>query len=174
MTSPLCRLTGADWMKMFISQLLQLSHSQWIFCNYTLHDKHQGYLRLRLHSETLWEIHALLKTSPSEVPPESQYLLELYHSAMYKASYEEQAYWVLAIKAARRAGQRAATTWSSRGRSQRLRRAAIQETWPRYDFSQIEDQMRYELRKQMPDRKRPHLTSVSARMGSNKWLRKPD
>jgi len=78
-------------MKAFISHLLQISHSQWIFRNYTLHDKQRGDLCLRARSDVLREIHELLETSPSEVPPESQYLLELDHSAMYKASYETQA-----------------------------------------------------------------------------------
>jgi hypothetical protein len=36
----------------------------------------------------------------SDVPLESQYLLELNHSSVYNARYEEQAYWVLALKAA--------------------------------------------------------------------------
>ncbi len=39
MSSPACRMTGNDWTKGFISHLLQMSHSQWIFRNYTLHDK---------------------------------------------------------------------------------------------------------------------------------------
>ncbi len=104
MSSPSCRLTGTDWMKAFISHLLQMSYSQWIFRNYTLHDKQRGYLRLRLRSDILREIHELLETPPSDVPPESQYLLELDHSSMYNARYEDQAYWVLAIKAARHAG----------------------------------------------------------------------
>ena len=55
MSSPSCRLTGADWTKMYISHLLQVSHSQWIFQNYTLHDKQRGYLHLRLRSEVLHE-----------------------------------------------------------------------------------------------------------------------
>jgi hypothetical protein len=87
-------------MKAFISLLIQISHSQWIFRNYTLHDKQRGYLRLQLHSEVIREIHELLETAPSDVPPESQYLLELDHSTLYNASYEDQAYWVLALKAA--------------------------------------------------------------------------
>jgi hypothetical protein len=161
-------------MKAFISHLLQISHSQWIFRNYTLHDKQRGYLRLRLRSKVLCEIHELLETSPSEVPPESQYLLELDHSAMYKALYEEQAYWVLALKAARRAGRRAITTKRARGRSQRSRLAATRETRIRYDFSGLEAQMGYELRRQKPVRKRPHLTLVLVSVGSNKRLRKPD
>ena len=138
-SSPSCRLTGADWMKTFISHLLQLSHSQWIYRNYTLHDKQRGYLRLRLRSEVLREIHVLLETPPSAVPPESQYLLELDHSAMYKASYETQAYWVLAIKAARRAGRQAVSTQRSRGRSQRSLLAAHRVARPRYNFGMLED-----------------------------------
>jgi len=132
------------------------------------------YLRLRLRKEVLREIHELLETPPSEVPPEYQYLLELDHSAMYKASYEEQAYWVLALKAAGKASRRAATSQRARGRSQRTRLVANPETRIRYDFRALEDQMGYELRRQKPGRKRPHLTSVSASVGSNKRLRKPD
>jgi hypothetical protein len=83
MSSPACRLTGNDWMMVFISHLFQMSHSQWIFRNYTLHDKQWGYLRLHLHSDTLREINKLLETPPSEIPPQSQYLLELDYSSMY-------------------------------------------------------------------------------------------
>jgi hypothetical protein len=77
-----------------------MSHSQWIFRNYTLHNKQRGYLCLCLRSEILRKIHKLLETSPSDVPPESQYLLELDHSSRYNARYKDQAYWVLALKAA--------------------------------------------------------------------------
>jgi hypothetical protein len=174
MSAPSCRITGADWMKTFISHLLQISHSQWIFWNYTLHDKRQGYLRLRLRKEVLREIHELLETPPSEVPPECQYLLELDHSAMYKATYEEQAYWILAMKAARRAGRRAALSNRARGRSRRRIKAATHGKRIRYNFRALEEQMGYEIRGQKPGRKRPHLTSVSASIGSNKRLRKPD
>ena len=128
-------------MKTFISHLLQVSHSQWIFRNYTLHNKQCGYLCLRLCADVFCKIHKLLETLPSEVPPESQYLLELNHSAMYKASYEEQAYWVLALKAAKRAGRWAVATQRARGQSQHLRVVANWETRIRYDFHKLEGQM---------------------------------
>ncbi len=174
MSSPSCRLTGSDWMKAFIAHLLQISHSQWIFQNYTLHDKQRGYLRLRLRADILREVHELLETPLSNVPPESQYLLELDHSSMYNTSYEEQAYWVLALKAARRAGRRVSAQSRCRGRSQRNRPAAAAAKKPRYDFSDLVGQMGYELRQQMPIRKRSHSTPVSADNASNKRLRKPD
>jgi hypothetical protein len=111
-----------------------MSHSQWIFHNYTLHDKQRGYLRLRLHSDTLREIHELLETPPSDIPPQSQYLLELDHSSMYNVWYEDQVYWVLALKAARRAGRWAAVLQRSRGRSQRNRLAATTKKKICYDL----------------------------------------
>jgi hypothetical protein len=46
MSSLSCRLTGKDWMKVFTSLLIQISHSQWIFRNYSMCDKQRGYLRL--------------------------------------------------------------------------------------------------------------------------------
>jgi hypothetical protein len=41
--SPSCRLTGDKGMKVVVAQLIQIFHSQWIFCNYTLHNKQRGY-----------------------------------------------------------------------------------------------------------------------------------
>jgi hypothetical protein len=37
-------LNGSDWTKQFITKILQITHSQWIYQNILLHDKHQGYL----------------------------------------------------------------------------------------------------------------------------------
>jgi hypothetical protein len=39
-----CRITGSDWMKEMASNLMHASHCQWIFQNFTLHDKQRGYL----------------------------------------------------------------------------------------------------------------------------------
>jgi hypothetical protein len=172
MSSLSCRLTGKDWMKVFTSLLIQISHSQWIFRNYSMCDKQRGYLRLWLCSEVLHEILELLETAPSDVPPESQYLLELDHSTLYNASYEEQAYWVLALKAARRAGQRKVVQRKGWGRSKRNRiiSTVARRIW--YDFSALVGQMRYELCQPATTRKRQYSTSVSASIASNKRLRK--
>jgi hypothetical protein len=37
-------LNGTDWARQFISKLLHVTHSQWIFCNISLHNKINGYL----------------------------------------------------------------------------------------------------------------------------------
>jgi hypothetical protein len=54
-------------MKAFVSRLIQISHSQWIFQNYTLHNKQRGYLRLQAHSEVLQEVLKLLDTAPANI-----------------------------------------------------------------------------------------------------------
>jgi hypothetical protein len=110
-----CQLIGDDWLKAFVSQLIQISHSQWVFQNYTLHNKQGGYLRLWAHSEVLQEVHKLLDTAPADIPKESQYLLELDHSTLYNASYKRQAYWVLAMQVARHAGWRTVTRKRAQG-----------------------------------------------------------
>ncbi len=102
-TSP-CRMNGSDWMKHFISHLLHLSHSQWICRNITLHDKLRGTLFLRKREDVLKELDSLIETDPEELPAERRFLLEFDFDSLYRSSFENQTYWVGAIKAARRAG----------------------------------------------------------------------
>jgi hypothetical protein len=102
-----CRMTGDDWMKHFIGRLLLISHSQWLYCNFTLHNKTRGYLRLQHRKEVLKEKDQLLDTNPEDIPQESRYLLELDFTSLYNCSFKRQSYLVLAMKAARRAGRHA-------------------------------------------------------------------
>jgi hypothetical protein len=49
-------LNGEDWINQFISKILQLTHSQWIFRNISFHDKKNGYLRNKTANELLQHI----------------------------------------------------------------------------------------------------------------------
>ncbi len=133
-----CQMTREDWMKAFVLHLIQISHLQWIFCNFTLHDKQRRYLSLLKRATVLKEVDRLLDTAPEDIPAGSQYLLELDYSALYNASLERQSYWVLAMKAACRAGKLDATASKRRGRSQRKLRVKASTRKPRYDFSREE------------------------------------
>ncbi len=93
-------------MKGLALHLMHASHNQWILRNFTLHNKQRGYLRLQQRKVLLRELDRLINTPPEEVPEGSKYLLELDYSDLYNASFERQSYWVLAMKAARRAGRR--------------------------------------------------------------------
>ncbi len=100
-----CRITGSDWMKAMSFHLMQASHCQWIFWNFTLHDIQRGYLRLKHCKDLLRELNKLIDTPSDDIPEKSRYLLKLDYSKLYDASFEQQSYWVLAMKAARRAGR---------------------------------------------------------------------
>jgi hypothetical protein len=110
-----CHMNGEDWMKHFVSHLIRISHSQWVFRNFVLHDKTRGYLRLKERKEVLMEIDKLLEMDPDKLPEDSKFLLELDFETLYNLSFERQSYWVRVMKAARRAGRRAARLRSCRG-----------------------------------------------------------
>jgi hypothetical protein len=129
-----CRITGSDWMKAMSSHLMQASHCQWIFRNFTLHDKQRGYLRLKHCKDLLRELDKLIDTPSDDIPEESRYLLELDYSKLYNASFERQSYWVLAMKAARRAGRRASASTRHRGRKKCCTPTNNMTRKARYDF----------------------------------------
>lgn len=98
-------LAAASWAKGFITRLLHLSHSQWIYRNVSLHDLSNGYLRRKKRRDMLRDIARLLETPSDEVPEECRFLLEVDHAALEGASLDRQAYWVLAVEAAKGAGR---------------------------------------------------------------------
>ena len=38
-------MNGEDWVRQFITRVLHITHSQWIYRNFSLHDRQRGYLR---------------------------------------------------------------------------------------------------------------------------------
>ena len=100
------RLTISDWAKKLISQILQISHAQWVFRNASLHDKTTGYLRTKQRNEVLLEIDKLSQLDPAEVPEANKYLLEMDFSALRSDTLDQQSYWLLAMRAAVEADQR--------------------------------------------------------------------
>jgi len=191
-----CKMNGDDWMKHFISHVLHLSHSQWIFRNITLHDSIRGTLRLQDRKEVLEEVEKFLETDPEDVPAESRFLLEFDFDSLYRSSFELQTYWVRAIKAARRAGRRIAENASRQGAGER-RRAARRQTRPRLNTQAVEAQLEEDrLRQQhlaargsrpthpeeppckrprgVPEIHRPHPASLEAILPTNKSLKNPD
>jgi hypothetical protein len=93
-------LNGADWTKLFISKILQITHSQWIYRNISLHDKCHGYLHKKKSEEILKEVEALLDLAQEDVPEESSFLLEINYTNLAIFHTETQKYWTLAVWAA--------------------------------------------------------------------------
>jgi hypothetical protein len=98
-------LNGADWTKQFISKILQLIHSQWMYPNISLHNKRHGYLQNQQLESLLQTIAELSNLSPEEVPDNSRFLLEFNFTELTKAHLETQRYWTLAVNAALTARQ---------------------------------------------------------------------
>jgi hypothetical protein len=98
-------LNGADWTKQFISKILQLAHSQWIYRNISLHDKRHGYLQNKQLESLLQTIADLSNLSPEKVPDNSRFLFEFNFTEQPKAHLEKQQYRTLAMNAALTARQ---------------------------------------------------------------------
>ena len=79
-------------MHHFISHILYLTHSQWIFRNVTLRDSICGTFWLRKQEEVLREVDSLLEMDPLEVPAEKKILLEFDFNSLYQSSLEQQTY----------------------------------------------------------------------------------
>jgi len=79
-------LNGADWAKQFISKILHIPHSQWIFRNFSLHNKRNGYIHKKKAEEIALELESLAGLAPEDVPTNSQFLLEINFSDLNKSN----------------------------------------------------------------------------------------
>jgi hypothetical protein len=89
--------------KTFITTILQITQSQWIFCNISLHDKRHGYLHHKRVEDLYKEILELLDLAPDKVPETSHFLLKINFTELTKALLKTQHYWTLAVNAALKA-----------------------------------------------------------------------
>jgi hypothetical protein len=91
------------WATGFVTQLLQVTHGQWIYRCLMVHDHTSGTL-VNLHkSELLEEISNQLSMGARTLMEDDKYLLECNLLTLATSNGEEQEYWLLAIKAARMA-----------------------------------------------------------------------
>jgi hypothetical protein len=70
------RINGQDWVKLFITRLLKILHTQWIFRNLTLHNRNLGHLAQLRREELASELERLHSLDPGDVPKESWFLLD--------------------------------------------------------------------------------------------------
>jgi hypothetical protein len=182
-------LNGSGWTKSLISKLLHITHSQWIYQNFTLHDKLCRYLHKKNLEDIRLTIKELTDTAPEEVPKESKFLLKINFGDLTKSHIENQQYWVIAIQAAIPAGQRKS---AAGGRAKGIRHKVNLKTPSRTKLriTAVEVQIRRDQMHSSPEKdtffsstkstinkylkKRPHPAAAFALAGSNKRLCKPD
>jgi hypothetical protein len=88
------------WIFGVITQLLQVTHSQWIYWCILVHDCTTGTLILAHKDELLIEIKHQLLLESKGLAEEDQFLLECNFDERMSMTGKHQEYWLLAIKAA--------------------------------------------------------------------------
>ena len=94
------------WTKGFITKLLNGTHGQWINKNSSLYQREEGYTEEQFRAKSLKELVALVDTATDDVPADSRFLLEIGGDKILHYYQEKQSYWIMAVKAARKAGRR--------------------------------------------------------------------
>ena len=95
------RTTGRDWATQLVGQLQDMSHSQWLYRNFTLHHKTIGYLRLRKEKEVRRQAEMLSQTNQADIPEDCQFHLEIEATPHSDTPMERISYWILAMNGAR-------------------------------------------------------------------------
>jgi hypothetical protein len=91
------------WISGVITQLLQATHSQWIYCCVLVHDCTTDTLILSYKEDLLKEIKHQLSLGQEGLAAEDQFLLECDFDELTSTSGKHQEYWILAIQAAQEA-----------------------------------------------------------------------
>jgi hypothetical protein len=185
-------LNGEDWTKQFISKILQIMHSQWIFQNITLHDRTHGYLNNKKADEIMQQLNVLSNLAPEDVPEASRFLLEINFSRLSTLHLETQKYWTLAVDADLKAkelesarGARAKwvrwklnTKFPCRTKlgiatiEQRICKDSMHRAPVQNDALQINNFSQLSLERFV--QRQPHPASIMGSLRSNKRTRKPN
>jgi hypothetical protein len=185
-------LNREDWTKQFISKILQITHSQWISWNISLHNRTHRYLHNKKADKIMQQINVLLDLAPEEVPGDKQFLLKINFSELSSYHLETQKYWTLAVDPA----LKAKALESARGAQTKLVRRKLNTKIPsrkKLGIVIIEKQIRKDGMHRaaaQPDalqpsdgsqvsldrfvQRQPHLASIMGNMKSNKRLWKPN
>lgn len=182
------RMNGQDWAKALITKLLNVSHSQWMYRNFSLHSKSKGHLNLAHQADVLTEIAQLSECNPEDVPVESRFLLEVEIINLDTKSNTHQEYWISAMKAALKAGRRSCnarrhTSTHNASIPPEVSVTAAATAKQRrnlhlfqHRIAALERQLREDLDLEFGAwrQKRPRTDSTSINNSSNKRFRKPD
>ncbi len=97
--------SSEKWAMGLITQLLQVTHGQWIYRCVLVHDRTTGTLVNQHKTALLEEITKQLLMGAESLMEDDKFLLECNLSDIVTTSSKQQEYWLLAIQAAQKAGQ---------------------------------------------------------------------
>jgi hypothetical protein len=91
------------WTSGLITWLLEITHGQWMYRNYIVHDPVLGTLGTARKEELLLEIERQKELGDADLLEEDKYLAEVNLEEMAMVSGGRQHYWLLAIQTAQNA-----------------------------------------------------------------------
>jgi len=100
------RGSAARWAQQLMVKLLECTHGQWLYRNIMIHDKWSGAHANARKEEIAQQIEEQFE-SETDLLEEHQYLIDINLGDISSGSGESQAYWLLAVQAARAAKLRA-------------------------------------------------------------------
>ena len=95
------RMSLDKWCTGLITRLLEITHGQWLYRNYIVHDPVSGTVATAKKEELLVEIERQRELGDAGLLEEDKYLAEVNLEEMATSSGERQHYWLLAIQTAR-------------------------------------------------------------------------
>ena len=101
-------LNRTEWTEHFITRVLTVTHSQWVYRNVSFHDKQHGHAKRKRVEELNHTIRHMCDVNPRDLPQDSRFLLEIDGNDMSKESMLKKEYWVETMEAAVKAGMRKA------------------------------------------------------------------
>jgi hypothetical protein len=113
------------WIAGLITQLLQVMHTQWIYCCMLVHDRTTGTMISAHKADLLKEIEHQLTLGQEGLAEEDRFLLECIFDDITSTTGELQGYWLLGIQAAREASHiRTKARVEAQGRPRKQQRRA--------------------------------------------------
>jgi hypothetical protein len=90
----------SKWISRMITQLLQVTHFQWIYRCVLVHDRSTGTLVSEHKEELMKEIAHQLEMGAEGLAEDDRFLLECNFDELATTNDKQQEYWILAIQAA--------------------------------------------------------------------------
>jgi hypothetical protein len=88
------------WSSGLITRLLEITHGQWIYQKFIVHDPVSGIIATAKKEELLWEIERQRKQGDAGLLEEDKYLAEVNLEGLETTLGEQQHYWLVAIRTA--------------------------------------------------------------------------
>ena len=98
-----CKLTVKGWSTGLVVKLLEVTHGQWLYRNVHVHDIISGEKAMSRKESIRNELEYQMSVGEAGLAEEDQYLLDIDLDDLDHSTGEEQAIWLLALKAARKA-----------------------------------------------------------------------